>query len=263
MVRVALGTDDDALGHAWRWSTYASADWETARVDIVLLRDHLHPILGSALDTWATVAVAIGTIGAVVYALFRDLFVTPRRRPRLDLRFDRIGNDQVILGTAGGSDAAHVRLRVANGPGKDTADDVVVMVTEFRRLSDSAGTMAEAKPIRLPLTWSGSSPPLTVASVHPGSERHIDLLHVDWPARDEIDIALKWSENVPLQLDLTPKPAGGQDILESGTYEIVVEIRARNADTIGYVIPISWDGKWSGKAAMWDHLRVEPPRKVR
>jgi len=30
-------------------------------------------------------------------------------------------------------DAAYVRLRVANGPGKDTADDVVVMVTEVRR----------------------------------------------------------------------------------------------------------------------------------
>jgi len=44
----------------------------------------LHPILGSAVDTWATVAVAIGTIGAVVYALFRDLFVTPRRRPKLE-----------------------------------------------------------------------------------------------------------------------------------------------------------------------------------
>jgi hypothetical protein len=98
-----------------------------------------------------------------------------------------------------------------------------------------------------------------VASVHPGSERHIDLLHVDWPARDEIDIARKWSETVPVQLDLTPKSAGGRDTLKSGRYEISVEVRARNADAM----PVSWDGKWSGKAGMWDHLRVEPPRKVR
>jgi hypothetical protein len=230
---------------------------------IVLLRDHLDSILGSAVDTWATVAVAIGTVGAVVYALFRDLLVTPRRRPRLDLRFDRTGNDQVIVGTPGGFDAAHVRLRVVNRKGKDTADDVVVMVTELRRLADSEKTMAEERPIGLPLTWSGSSPPLTVASVHPGSERHIDLVHVDWPARDEIDIARKWSEAAPLKLDLTPKPAGGQDILVSGTYEISVEVRARNADAIRYAIPVSWDGQWSGKAGMWDHLRVEPPRKVR
>ena len=68
---------------------------------------------------------------------------------------------------------------------------------------------------------------------------------------------------MPVQLDLTPKPAGGQDILDCGTYEISVEIRARNADAIRYAIPVSWDGKWSGKAAMWDHLRVEPPRTVR
>jgi hypothetical protein len=96
-----------------------------------------------------------------------------------------------------------------------------------------------------------------------GSERHIDLLHVDWPARDEIEIAQKWSDSVPAQLDLAPKPAGGDEILDSGQYEVSVEIRARNADAIHYVIPVYWDGKWSGKAAMWDHLRLELPRKVR
>jgi hypothetical protein len=150
---------------------------------------------------------------------------------------------------------------VANGAGKDTADDVVVMVTDVLRLEDAENATAEAQPIELPLTWSGSNPPLTVASVHPGSERHVDLLHVDWPARDEIEIAQKWSEAVPARLDLTPKPAASQEVLHPGAYEISVEIRARNAGAIGYTIPVSWDGKWSGKA-MWDHLRVEPPRKV-
>jgi hypothetical protein len=64
-------------------------------------------------------------------------------------------------------------------------------------------------------------------------------------------------------LDLTPNPKGGQDVLDPGTFEISVEVRARNADAIRYAIPVCWDGKWSGNAAMWDHLRVEPPRKVR
>jgi hypothetical protein len=112
----------------------------------------LSPTLGSAVDTWATVAVAIGTIGAVAYALFRDLIVTPRRRPRLDLRFDPAGNDRVVVETAAGSEAAHVRLRVGNRAGKDTADDVVVMLTEVRPVSDSE-QKADAKPIHLPLTW--------------------------------------------------------------------------------------------------------------
>jgi hypothetical protein len=87
--------------------------------------------------------------------LFRDLFVVPRRRPKLDLRFDQTGNDQVVVGTAGGFEAAYVRLRVANGAGKDTADDVVVMVTEVRRLEDSEKAMAEAQPIGLPLLGPG------------------------------------------------------------------------------------------------------------
>lgn len=140
---------------------------------------------------------------------------------------------------------------------------MVVMVTEVRRLENSGKAVAEARPMGLPLTWSGSSPPLTVASVHPGSERHIDLLHVDWPARDELDIAHKWSGTVPVKLDLAPQPASGQHILDSGAYEIGVEVRARKADATRYAIEINWDGEWSGKADMWDHLRIQPPRKVR
>jgi hypothetical protein len=119
---------------------------------IAVLPDHPNLIVASAVDTWATVAVAIGTIGTVVYALFRDLFVTVRRRPKLELLFDRSGNDQVVVGTAEGVDAACVRLRLANGKGKDTADDVVVMMTEIRRLEDSEQTIAETRPVALPLT---------------------------------------------------------------------------------------------------------------
>ena len=229
----------------------------------MLVLDHLRPILASAVDTWAAVAVAIGTVGTVVYALFRDVFVTPRRRPKLDLRFDNEGSDQIVVGTADGLAAAYVRLRVANGQRKDTADDVVVIVTEIRGLEPSATTLVDGRPVGLPLTWSGTNPPLTMSSVHPGSARHVDLLHVDLPARDESEIAGKWTTSVPVQLDVTPKPPDGQDILHSGTYEVSAEIRARNADAVGYVIRVHWDGKWSGKAAMWDHLRVEPRRKVR
>ena len=226
-----------------------------------MLLNHAGTVVGSAVDTWATVAVAIGTIGTVVYALFRDMIVTPRRRPRLELRFDASGSDQVVVGTPTG-DAAQVRLRVANGPGKDTADDVVVLVTEFRTMEDTT-TLPEATPILLPLTWSGSNPPLTVASVHPGSERHIDLLHVDWPPREELGNGRGRSETLALELDVVPKPVGGQDRLVAGTFELSVEVRARNADAVCYVIPVNWDGTWSRDAAMWDHLRVEPPRKVR
>jgi hypothetical protein len=83
----------------------------------------------------------------------------------------------------------------------------------------------------------GDEPPLTVSAVHPVSARHIDLLHVDLLGSDEADALL--------QLDLNPKPTGGQDLLEAGTYEISIEIRPRNADALRYVIPISWNGKRS------------------
>jgi hypothetical protein len=207
-------------------------------------------MLASAIDTWATVAVAIGTLGAVAYALFRDVVVTPRRRPQLELRFEHPGTDQVVVETEDGLNACCVRLRVVNRPGKDTADDVVAVVTEIRQLADD-----ETIPIGLPLRWSGSNPPLTVASVHPGSERHIDLVHVGLPGRE--------GEAMPLQLDVSPKPAGSRHIMGTGSFEISLEVRARNADATRYTISVTWDGKWSGKAAMHDHLRVEQPRKAR
>jgi len=206
--------------------------------------------LASAVDTWATVAVAIGTIGAVAYALFRDLVVTPRRRPKLELRFDGTTlNDQVITMTATGREAACVRLRVVNRPGRDTADDVVVMVTGLERLDGADGSVA--RPVSLPLIWSGSNPPFTVASVHPGSERHVDLLHVDL------------DESAPARLDVSPKPAGDEDSLEPGNYVVSVEIRARNADASRWTIPVSWDGRSTDREEVWDHLGVEPPRPVR
>src|SRR5215471_15807942 len=99
----------------------------------VPLLDHHGAVLGSAVDTWATVAVAIGTVGTVVYALFRDVLITPRRRPKLEVLFDDAGHDLVVVATAEGFDAACVRLRVANRPRKDTADDVVVILTEVLR----------------------------------------------------------------------------------------------------------------------------------
>ena len=82
--------------------------------------------------------------------------------------------------------------------------------------------------------------------MHPGSERHVDFVHADHPAGEDGAVA-------PLLLDLTPKPAGGRGSLDSGTYEVSIEVRARNADAIRYAIPVSWDGA---------DLRVEPPRKL-
>src|SRR4029453_12687920 len=72
-------------------------------------------------------------------------------RPRRE-RPDRRREDE-------GSDVAYVRLRVANRGGRDTADDVVVMVTELRQLEDS-----ETRPIGLPPAWSGARAPRTGAA---------------------------------------------------------------------------------------------------
>lgn len=210
--------------------------------------------------TAATVVAALGTVGAVVYALYRDLILANRRRPRLDLLFDPTGvADQVIVGTAGGGTAAYVRLRVANEKGKDSADEVQVIVTDVRPQDGSQ----EPTPVGLPLVWVGSLPPVTEASVHPGVERYIDLTHANWPApADELAVAEKYTGTTPLELDVYPKPAGGQHILFAGKYAVRLEIVARNADATAYEIALEWDGVWLGKTKMWQALRVQPPKRI-
>lgn len=211
-----------------------------------------------SVRTGATVVAAIGTVGAVVYALYRDMFFANRRRPRLDLQFDGTDADQVVVGTAGGGEAAYVRLRVTNERGKDSADDVQVLVTEHRPQDGSA----EATPIGLPLIWAGSLPSATEGSVHPGVERYIDFLHVDWAApADELDVAAKYTEDVPAIFAVHPMPAGGQHVLDAGKYEIRLEVVARNADAVRYTVAVEWDGKWPGKQKIWQSLRVQPPER--
>lgn len=218
------------------------------------------PMDDGDLRTWATVFAAVGTVGALAYALFRDLWLADRRRPRLDLWFDGTGADQVIVPTMGGAAAAYVRLRVTNEKGKDTADDVQVLVTEIERQDASSQTT----PIGLPLAWSGSLPTATNAPVHPGVERYIDLLHIIEPAaEDELGVVDKFFEDIPVQLDVHPQPAGGQHLLdEAGKYVIRVEVLARNADAARYAVTVEWDGKWPGEDKLWESLRVQPPRKV-
>jgi hypothetical protein len=212
------------------------------------------------LRTTATVAgVAIAILG-FLYALYRDLIFSTRRRPRLDLEFDGTGADQVVVPTLGGGEAAYVRLRVANEKGKDTADEVQVQVTE-RRLQNGSD---EPTPIGLPLIWSGTYPPTTDAPVHPGFERYIDLLHVDWPLpADELAVADKHTLPVPALLCVHPHPAGEQHVLKAGKYELLVEVVARNGDAARYTVAVEWDGVWPGKREkMWQSLRVQPPERV-
>jgi hypothetical protein len=212
------------------------------------------------LRNGATVAgVSIAFLG-LAYALYRDLIFATRRRPRLNLEFDGTGADQVVVPTLGGGEAAYVRLRVTNKKGKDTADDVQVQVTE-RRAQDGS---SEPTPIGLPLIWSGTHPPTTDAPVHPGFERYIDFLHVDWPRpADELAVANKHTKAEPALLSVHPQPAGEQHVLGAGRYEILLEVVARNADASRYTVAVEWDGVWPGsKEKMWQALRVQPPQKV-
>jgi hypothetical protein len=211
-----------------------------------------------AVRTGATVAAAFGTVGAVVLALHRDYIRAKRRRPRLDLRFDGTGADQDIVGTEGGFEAACIRMRVTNEKGRDTADDVQVLVTEVRTANGSS----KVTPIGLPLIWTGSLPAVTVAPVHPDFQRHINLLHVDEPvAKDELGVVDKLFGETSAELDVYPKPAGGQHLLAAGKHEIRLEVVARNADAARYTVAVEWGGKWPGKAKIWQSLRVQPPRK--
>jgi hypothetical protein len=59
--------------------------------------------VNNPIDTWASVAEAVGTIGAVIVALFLQYFLVRRRRPRMSVSVsleDRHENVSTIIETS-------------------------------------------------------------------------------------------------------------------------------------------------------------------
>ena len=88
------------------------------------------------LEAIAAAVAAVGTVGAILVALFGQPWLERRRRPRLHLS---LGRDVNGYGDAGGGDDDYVAtttMRVTAEPGRRSAEDVEVLLTATWRRDD-------------------------------------------------------------------------------------------------------------------------------
>ena len=122
-------------------------------------------ISGAEAANWVA---AVGTVSAVVFALWFQWWRARQRRPRLTLAFDdaadRANVEQVVDSPQQPElyRSHWIRPRVMNKRGRDSAEDVEVLLVGVNAHDDEPGTSSEPPSERLleglPLKWSEASP---------------------------------------------------------------------------------------------------------
>jgi hypothetical protein len=138
----------------------------------------------------ASVVVGIGTVGAVLVALFGQSWLERRRAPKLSLQLGLNSDGMEWMETTGPADP--VTLRVIADAGKRTAVDVEVLITASWTVASEGGSSVGYVVLdHYPLAWfraaglSGSSTrldgPVTRLNIAPGTVREVELLRIGRP----------------------------------------------------------------------------------
>jgi hypothetical protein len=200
------------------------------------------------MNWWVQVAVAVGTLGAVLVALFGQRFQAKFFPPTLSLTLaDPDGEKTKVRLTwtennaakERSEDARYYRLRVSNGRRWSPATQVQVVLTRVEEPT-ADGQFAVSWAGDVPLIWKHQPlfPPLR--TVGPASE--VDLCSV---------VKGKW-----LQLHPLITPFNLEAIRRTRTSLILsVQAKANECDSGVLQLQVSWDGEWDdGAQEMKRHL---------
>jgi hypothetical protein len=199
--------------------------------------------------------IAAGTLGATSVALYVGVLRDRRRRPNLSIEEFKPGDKadaQIVgMGPIGGSvhtKGGYARLRVYNEKGKDTAEEVQVLV-ERVRLGDGNEIRDSEYLGELPLAVSGSWPTETHLNLPPGLGRHFDCVHVRKDKSDPGDPVVF--------IDVHPVPADSREEIHAARFELDIAVTARNADARFYAVSVEFDGTWPDEEEkLFEHLRI-------
>ncbi|WP_210492868.1 hypothetical protein [Patulibacter sp. SYSU D01012] len=213
-------------------------------------------MIGLSNDDVRTIGSVATTVG-VIAALFGTNLRAKLRQPKLTLLYHGLETgpywDHIELaaddGTVEGARPRRfwLRLRVYNAPGRDTAENVQVLVTSYRA-SNRLGLDPR------PLVWSGlaerdvkadevSKPPITAIDLPSDVYRHVDLIRIDG-ATDE----------VTGRLCVYPRPRAKADDLSDRAVHVTFAVTAKNIDALHYEATIEFDNL-RGTARLVDGLR--------
>jgi hypothetical protein len=177
---------------------------------------------------------AIGTLLAVLVALFLQLFIPWWRRPTLTVHHEASGKFLPTVITDAGQRRSYARIQVVND-GALIARDCRGYLLEVERLNAGTNTYVTVFEDTIPLAWS-----YVAANPH---WRGVDL-----PRPVPHYLNLGWAEEGGDQffLDLIAFPIHCRDLMkEKGIYRVTVQIAAEGAATVPVKLTIRWSGEWN------------------
>ena len=193
---------------------------------------------------WVTFAVAIGTLGAVIVALFGQAFRAKFFPPQLTVELwnpDGEATKELRQDSTMGP-VRYYHLRVANARRWSPANGVHVALLQLEELGPDG---------RLQVKWRGDVP---------FSWRHQQLFPISRTIGAQADIDLcSVTEAGVLQLHLLLQPLNLQWArARASTMVLSVQARGDQADSPVLRVKIAWDGHWhQGTAEMRQHLVVK------
>lgn len=207
--------------------------------------------------TLAQWLAAVGTIGAVLVALFKDPFDRWRRKPELGLCFRPYPPDcqkgVVVMPNGDRGDCYYPRLLVKNS-GRTRAEHVQVFAEKLmRRGSDQSFKDVEGF-LPMNLRWTHDQgppgrPEIFAHGISPEMGKHCELGHVlDPPLRVRID----GPENSPISKPDTTILCLALEVITSttthlifpGEYRLQLRVAAANAKPITSMVEITNTGDW-------------------
>ena len=195
---------------------------------------------------------AIGTLLAVVVALFKEDIVRHWRKPKLQaiIRLSAPDCHKTTLtffdpktGTVlANPDCYYFRLWVEN-KGKTRADRVQVFVSRLLRKHADGTFREELSFLPMNLRWSHSQmkqggPEIFAEGISPKMGKHCDFGHIVDPKIQNIN------GKTVMTLDLEIAPNTGSHIIPPGEYHIELKIAASNATPKVLILEMDLIGNW-------------------
>jgi hypothetical protein len=198
---------------------------------------------------------AVGTALSAVaagLAVWVAIVQPNRRRPRLTVLEPKHDRELVVADLSGGVPSAWIRLAVEVEAGREAAEEVEIVILDLTEIEPRPRQDRSTRNPRLSGLSLGlsSSEGQSAAAVPAGGFRIYDLAST-YKAPDGTD--------TPLVIEVAryAKPVDRRHELMWGVTAIELAVTAKNADSVRYLVRISYDGQWGDDIdEIWRHLKV-------
>lgn len=217
---------------------------------------------------YATAAAAVGTLLAVVVALYSTTWRDWRRRPELSLDFANETEKRGLMFSYDGRDDDDdafvflITLRVTNRQGRRTADDVEVLLSAWWTGEDGDPYQTlDHRPLPYVDTVRDGAH-VTQLSIPAGVSRRVEFLKLGPAAALRVVLGQDWvSQTKPGAIFAAPPYGEDYDhwVHDHLPYRVQLIVTARDIDAVSYTTTLSLKNGWGGEepppqgeSGMWD-----------